>query len=74
MGIPSDVDGVVHGASAIQTSFPLIRLSRALRQGEKLLAGPEAEQLAHLCHQHTAQGEELLLPYAYLPDAIDGLA
>lgn len=69
MGIPSDVDGLIHGACAIQTSVPLIRLSRALRQEEDLLAGAEAEQLARLRHQRGTQGEELLLPYAFLPDA-----
>ena len=74
MGIPSDVDGVVHGACVIQHSVPLIRLSRALRQEENLLAGAEAEQLAQLRHQRRAQGEELLLPYAFLPDAADGPA
>ena len=74
MGIPSDVDGVVHGACAIQTSVPLIRLSRALRQEENLLAGVEAEQLARLRHQQSTQGEELLLPYAFLPDAAAGPA
>lgn len=74
MGIPSDVDGVVYGACAIQTSVPLIRLSRALRREEDLLAGAEAEQLFLLRHQQGADGEELLLPYAFLPDAADGFA
>lgn len=74
MGIPSDIDGAVHGACAIQTSVPLIRLSRTLRQEEDLLAGAEAEQLMQLRHQQGAQGEELLLPYAFLPDAADGPA
>lgn len=72
MGIPLDVNGDIHGACAIQTSVPLIQLSRALRQEENLLAGAEAEQLAHLRHQQNMQGEELLLPYAFLPDAVDG--
>lgn len=74
MGVPSDVDGVVHGACVIQNSVPLIRLSRALRQEENLLAGVETERLAHLRHQHRAQDEELLLPYAFLPDTADGSA
>lgn len=71
MGIPTDIDGVVHGACAVQTSVPLIRLSRTLRREEDHLAGAEAEQLARLRRQQGTQGEEMLLPYAFLPDAAD---
>jgi hypothetical protein len=74
MGIPSDVDGVVYGACAIQTSVPIVRLSRTLREEEDRLAGAEAEQLFLLRHQQGTDGEELLLPYAFLPDAADGFA
>ncbi|MDH4085205.1 MAG: YkgJ family cysteine cluster protein [Nitrospira sp.] len=68
MGLPMDSDGVVSGACIIQTSVPLIRLSNALREEENLLAGREAEELAAVCHHNGAQGGELLLPYAFLPD------
>ncbi|NJN70631.1 MAG: hypothetical protein HC801_10390 [Nitrospira sp.] len=63
-----DSDGVVSGACIIQTFVPLIRLSNALREEENILAGREAEELAAVCHQYGAQGGEVLLPYAFLPD------
>ncbi|HSA60658.1 MAG TPA: YkgJ family cysteine cluster protein [Nitrospiraceae bacterium] len=71
MGIPPETDGVVQGACAIQTFVPLIRLSRTLREEEDRLASAEAEQLARLHHQEGTEGEELLLPYAFLPGAPD---
>jgi Fe-S-cluster containining protein len=69
MGIPSETEGTVKGACAVQTSVPLIRLSRALRQEEDRLAEEETRQLMHLRRQSGATGEELLMPYAFLPDA-----
>ncbi len=71
MGIPAEVDGVVHGACAVQTSVPLIRLSPALRREETCLLEAEAEALSLLRRAEGAQGEELLLPYAFLPDDTD---
>ena len=68
MGIPSETEGNVQGACAVQTSVPLIRLSRSLRQEEDRLAEEETRQLMYLQHQNVATGEELLLPYAFLPD------
>ena len=69
MGIPSEAEGSVHGACAVQTSVPLIRLSRSLRQEEDRLAEEEARQLMHLRHEIGAAGEELFIPYAFLSDA-----
>lgn len=69
MGIPSETEGTVNGACTVQTSIPLIRLSQSLRQEEDRLAGEEASQLMHLRHQIRATGEELFMPYAFLPDA-----
>lgn len=69
MGIPSETEGTVQGACAVQTSVPLIRLSRSLRQEEDRLAGDEASQLMQLRRQSGAAGEELFMPYAFLPDA-----
>ena len=69
MGIPSEAEGSVHGACAVQTSVPLIRLSRSLRQEEDRLAEEEASQLVHLRDQSGAAGEELFISYAFLPDA-----
>jgi Fe-S-cluster containining protein len=68
MGIPVEVDGLAHGACGIQTSVPLIQVSRTLRQEEDLLARAEADELARLRQDLGTEGEELLLPYAFLPD------
>jgi hypothetical protein len=68
MGIPPD-DGVrVTGACAVQNAVPLLRLSKSLREEENVLAGVEARQLAHLRMMLDSPGEELLLPYAFLPE------
>ena len=72
MGIPVESDGIVQGACAIQTSVPLIRLSQSLRHEEDRLAGQEAEELAQLRDRQRMLGEELLLPYAFLPDVLEG--
>lgn len=66
MGIPVESDGIVQGACAIQTSVPVIRVSRSLRQEEDRLAGEEADELARLCDRQGTEGEEMLLPYAFL--------
>jgi len=68
MGIPVESEGIVQGACAIQTSVPLIRLSPSFLHEEDRLAGEEAEELAQLRDQQGMPGEELLLPYAFLPD------
>jgi len=68
MGIPSEVDGLVHGACAVQTAVPIMRLSQSLRQEEDRLVAEEAEELARVQDQQRTGGEELLLPYAFLPD------
>jgi hypothetical protein len=72
MGVPPD-DGVcVSGACAVQTAVPLIRLSKTIREGENHLARMEAEEIEVLRRYEGAEGEELLLPYAFLPDAVAG--
>jgi Fe-S-cluster containining protein len=71
MGIPVESDGMVQGACAIQTSVPLIRLSPSLRHEEDRLAAEEAEELTQLRNRQRMPGEELLLPYAFLPDSSD---
>ncbi|TKB59575.1 MAG: hypothetical protein E8D48_16355 [Nitrospira sp.] len=69
MGVPPD-DGVcVGGACAVQTSVPLIRLSKTIREEENHLAGMEAEEIEVLRRHEGAEGEELFLPYAFLPDS-----
>ena len=69
MGIPSESEGTVQGACAVQISVPLIRLSQSLRREEDRLAEEETSQLMHLRRQSGATGEELFMPYAFLPDA-----
>ncbi|MBH0180018.1 MAG: hypothetical protein HP491_19695 [Nitrospira sp.] len=71
MGIPVESEGIVQGACAIQISVPLIRLSPSLRHEEDRLAGEEAEQLVQLRDRQKMPGEELLLPYAFLPDVFE---
>ncbi len=68
MGVPPDDEGSVSGACVVQTAVPLIRLSNALREEEDYLAGIEAKTLETLRHQLGTQGEELFLPFAFLPD------
>ncbi|MDP3089269.1 MAG: YkgJ family cysteine cluster protein [Nitrospira sp.] len=67
MGIPPDQDGCVEGACDIQTAIPIIRLSSPFREEEDRLAGEESQQLTALHRIQQCQGEELLLPYAFLP-------
>ena len=69
MGIPSEDDDHVNGACAVQTSIPLIRLSKALREEEDRLAALEADELEALRHQQGEEGEEMLLPFAFIPEA-----
>lgn len=68
MGIPSEDAGFVDGACAVQTAVPLIRLSRALREEEDRLAALEAEQLEALRHLQGVEGEEILLPFAFVAE------
>jgi hypothetical protein len=68
MGIPSDDGVTVTGACAVQTSVPLIQLSKSLRDEEDVLARIEAQQLTSLRMTLDAQGEELLLPYAFVSE------
>ena len=74
MGIPTDDGERVHGACAVQTAVPLIRLSNALREQESRLVEREAEELGTLRDRLGAEGEELLLPYAFLPESEAGTA
>ncbi|SPP64924.1 YkgJ family cysteine cluster protein [Nitrospira lenta] len=67
MGIPPEQDGCVEGACDIQTAVPIIRLSPPFREEEDRLAGEESQQLTTLRLKLQCPGEELLLPYAFLP-------
>ncbi|MDR4468034.1 MAG: YkgJ family cysteine cluster protein [Nitrospira sp.] len=72
MGIPFDDGVTVTGACAVQTSVPLIQLSKSLRDEEDVLARIEAQQLTNLRMTLDAQGEELLLPYAFVSEIFIG--
>ncbi len=69
MGVPPDDGDCVSGACAVQTAVPLIRLSKTIREEENHLAGMEAEEIEAVRRHEGAEGEELFLPYAFLPDA-----
>ena len=71
MGIPSEADGFVHAACDVQTAVPIVRPSRSLREEEDRLVAEEAEQLACLRHARGTIGEELLLPYAFVPEMVE---
>lgn len=72
MGIPPEEAGRVSGACTVQTAVPLIRLPSALREEENQLAGLEAHALETVRHQLGTQGEELFLPFAFLPETPRG--
>lgn len=70
MGIPPEDGGHVVGPCTVQTAVPVIRLSNALREEENRLAALEAEQLDMFRQQLRVEGEEVLLPFAFLPDCL----
>ncbi|HMK22451.1 MAG TPA: YkgJ family cysteine cluster protein [Terriglobales bacterium] len=68
MGIPPEEAGLVQGACEVQASVPLIQLSHSVRRDEDRLALEEAALLDRLRETRQTAGEELLLPYAFLPE------
>ena len=58
---------MVTGACEVQTSVPIVRLSSALVAEEQALAVLESVALAALPETAT-EGEEVLLPYGFIPD------
>ena len=63
MGIPTQAGQMVEGACRVQTFVPIVRLSESLRAEEQELASLES---AALTVHGTSEGEEILLPYAFL--------
>ena len=55
---------MVEGACCVQTFVPIVRVSEALRAEEQELATLESAALT--AQGPSAQGEEILLPYAFL--------
>jgi len=70
MGLPVERDGLVHGACEVQTFVPVIRVSQALRQEEDHLAETEAGLIDEQRHIISNDGEEVLLPYGFLPPSV----
>lgn len=68
MGIPNESDGVVHGACALQTAVPIVRLSATLRNEVERLAEYEALSLSVLRHPRSQADNEILLPYGFVPN------
>ena len=69
MGIPTRQDATVNGACPVQTFVPIVRLSASLETEEQELASAEAA-LLEVLPEVAAEGEELLLPYAFIPDRL----
>ncbi|MBM4124156.1 MAG: hypothetical protein FJ246_04250 [Nitrospira sp.] len=67
MGIPVETDGLTEGACSVQTFVPIRRLTVALRAEERTLAEHEAAAIDALRQTLPESGEELLLPYGFLP-------
>jgi Fe-S-cluster containining protein len=74
MGIPVEENGVTRGACEVQIAVPITRLPRVLREEEHLLAAREATELERSMATSraggTRAGEEVLLPYAFLPGRV----
>ena len=67
MGIPIDQGGATCGACEVQTFVPIVRLSAAQRAEEDRLSQQEGHALSHSISSMEGQGEEILLPYGFLP-------
>ena len=70
MGIPTDHGDTVTGACEVQTAVPIVRLSPTFRTEEHRLAEEEARALSELQAELGEAGEELLLPYGFLPKPV----
>lgn len=70
MGLPVETNGLMQGACEVQAFIPIIRVSQALRQEEDLLAEKEAGLIAEQRHSTSSDGEEVLLPYGFLPSSV----
>ncbi|MBA5866684.1 MAG: hypothetical protein GDA67_08340 [Nitrospira sp. CR1.3] len=71
MGLPIEEGSLTQGACSVQTFVPIRRLSAAFKDEEQCLAGKEATVLNRFRMTGRIEGEEVLLPYGFLPDAPD---
>jgi len=67
MGIPTEQANITNGACHVQTFIPIVRLSASIRADEDELARQEASALERHRLAEDAEGEEVLLPYGFLP-------
>jgi Fe-S-cluster containining protein len=70
MGIPQTVGAMVEGACVVQTAVPLVKLPLLYREEETHLLKEETDLLARQMTLEAVEGEEILLPYAFLADGI----
>jgi Fe-S-cluster containining protein len=68
MGIPPEFDGMVQGACTVQTAVPIVRLSPIFGKEMDRLAAHEAVALSILDRDQTNSGDEMFLPYGFLPN------
>jgi len=71
MGIPTEDRGLIHGACEVQTFIPILRLPSIFREEENRLAEEEAASLETLRQATGSTGEEVFLPYGFLPRKTD---
>jgi len=71
MGIPTEDRGLAHGACEIQTFIPILRLPSVFREEEERFAQEEAASLEMLRQATGSTGEEVFLPYGFLPRETD---
>ncbi len=67
MGIPTEEGGLTVGACQVQTFVPIVRLPASLRVEEERLAQVEAAAIEAARAEDAASGEELWLPFGFLP-------
>jgi hypothetical protein len=67
MGIPTENLGLAQGACEVQTFIPILRLPSTFREEEDRLAQEEAAFLDALRRDTGSTGEEVFLPYGFLP-------
>jgi len=70
MGLPIEEGSLTQGACSVQTFVPIRRLPATFRDEEQCLADKEAMVLNQFRLTRRIQGEEVLLPYGFLPDSV----
>ena len=68
MGIPLEENGTVQGACDVQTFIPLKQVTKIFRQEEDDVADQERRLLDTVREKKPWLGEEVLLPFGFLPN------